>query len=172
MLGDVGYYRARDDDFRQRHPDLAPPAYYLAYGEKYAHRFTEETMAQLGPQGRAWLQQVFVVLQQSLEARRAQDPAAFDALERQPEAFQRMAYATHEAAYLEAGLARLSGPELVAIGLTPDLRDLLAPDGLEQAAAVMGPVLLEKGLHPEAALAAEAEELLRRARLELCPPSR
>jgi hypothetical protein len=161
----VGYYRARDDDFRQRHPGLQAPPYYLQYGEKYAHRFTEETLAAMGPHGRAWLQQVFVQLQQSLEDLRARDPAGFDRLEQDPAAFQRFAYATHRDAYLGAGLATLSTPELLAIGLTPDVKDLLAPEGLEQVAAVGLPVLVEKATHLPSALAIDGEELLRRLQL-------
>jgi len=54
MLGDVGYYRARADDFVKRHPGDQPPGYYLEYGEKYARLFTGETYMKLSPQGQAW----------------------------------------------------------------------------------------------------------------------
>jgi len=165
MLGDVGYYRARADDFSMRHPGQAPPDYYLAYGEKYAHRFTEQTLAELGPRGRAWVKDVFARLQQAMEEARAESPAAYDALEQDPSAFQRFAYRSHQRAYLDAGLARLSAQELLDIGLTPDVKDLLSPDGVGQAVAVAVPVLAEKAVHLPRAAQAEAEELLRRLRL-------
>ena len=43
-VGDVTYYRARNDDFIRRNPGRTPPDYYLEYGDKYAHRFTDDLL--------------------------------------------------------------------------------------------------------------------------------
>ncbi len=135
MVGSVSYYRSRHDDFVKRHPDLTPPPYYLAYGEKYAHAFTDGTLKRLSPEGRAWLQRTFEGLQGAIEERRRADPAAFDKLEQDPTAFKGFAYDTHPAAYLAGGLAELPASDLVEIATTPDLSDLVDGNGLIQVYA-------------------------------------
>jgi hypothetical protein len=165
MVGDVGYYRARADDFTKRHPGQAPPSYYLQYGEKYAHRFTDETSKQLSPQGRVWLEETFLKLQHAIEDLRTKDPAAFDRLERDPQAFQAFAYATHADAYLGAGLSKLSMQELVQIGLTPDVGDLANGAGLKQVVQVGVPVVADKLLHQPEAATTELLEAIRRGRM-------
>lgn len=144
MIGDVAYYRARYDDFVQRHPGQKPPAYYLEYGEKYAQRFTRETFGQLTPDGQKWLRRTFELLQARMEDLRANDPVAFEKLERDPEAFKHLAYETHSDAYLDAGLSRLPASDLAIIGLTPDARDLATPDGIKQGVITGAVVIQEK----------------------------
>ena len=130
--GDVDYYRQRHDDFVRRNPGVEPPDYYLNYGDKYANRFTNELRPNLSPRGQEWLDEARRNLQEAIENRRAEDPAAFAELERDPEAFRRFAYDTHPGAYRDAGLASLPPRDLAQIPVTPDRRDLLSADGIRQ----------------------------------------
>ena len=133
MFGDVGYYRARYDDFAQRHPGAKPPDYYLEYGEKYARRFTHETYKKLTPEGKQWLENTFQLLQQRMEHLRESDPVAFEKLERDPAAFRHFAFETHSGAYLDGGLNDVHTEDLWHILWAPDLADLGSRDGIEQA---------------------------------------
>lgn len=144
MIGDVGYYRARYDDFTQRHPGQKPPSYYLEYGEKYAQRFTRETATKLTPAGQRWLDRTFELLQSRMEFLRMTDLPAFEKLERDPEAFKQFAYDTHSDAYLDAGLSKLPASDLAIIGTTPDASDLLTPDGIKQGVVTGAAVLRDK----------------------------
>ncbi|MBK7758850.1 MAG: hypothetical protein IPI35_21135 [Deltaproteobacteria bacterium] len=75
-------------------------------------------------------------LQTAIEGRRDADPADFDRLEKNDSAFTSFAYGTHADAYWNAGLGDLSPFDLANIGLTPDVRDLVAFDGLTQVADI------------------------------------
>lgn len=135
------YYRARASDYAARHSQAgkrhAPPDYYLAYGDRYARRFTSELRPRLSPAGRTWLDATYWRLQALLEARRAADPRRFAALEEDPIAFRQFAFSTHAQAYVECGVASLPLPDLLRIACTPDLRDLLTVDALRQVFAVV-----------------------------------
>lgn len=144
-VGTLEYYRMRNEDFIRRNPGVEPPDYYMDYGDKYARRFTEELAPNLSPRGQEWLIDARRGLQERIEARRAEDPAAFAELERNPDAFRRFAYDTHPDAYLDAGLASLPPRDLVQIPLTPDREDLLSPDGIRQAIVAGGGVIGEWG---------------------------
>lgn len=136
--GDLGYYAARNGDFKTRYKEcgLRPPSYYLSYGKKYVDRFTLETSSRLTPEGQAWLGRARVNLQLAIENRRQADPADFDRLEKNDAAFTSFAYGTHADAYWNAGLGDLDVFDLANIGLTPDVRDLMAKDGLVQVADI------------------------------------
>jgi len=136
MVGGTDYYTARAEDFHRRHPDLPVPSYYLGYGDKYVHRFTEELAPKLSPAGQEWLAKARANLQMAFENRIKEDPAAFDRLEQNDEKFLEFAYASHPKAYLDAGMEKLPLKDLVRIGMTPDLRDLMTVNGLEQVADV------------------------------------
>lgn len=138
--GDLRYYHARHADFGGRYPgnNPAPPDYYLGYGNKYVSRFTHETAPRLSPEGRAWLGRARVNLQVAIENRRMQDPAAFDQLEKNNLAFRSFCFGTHADAYWSAGLGDLNLFDLAQVGLTPDVQDLLAWDGVTQAADIGG----------------------------------
>jgi len=111
------------------------------------------------------VKEAFVRLQQAIESVRVKDPAAFDRLERDPEAFRDFAFKTHADAYLKSGLSKLSAQELVDIGLTPSTKDLATPAGLSQIVDVAIPVVRDKLSATDNALITEAAELIRRARL-------
>lgn len=136
--GALTYYGARHGDFATRYADcgLTPPNYYLGYGEKYVKRFTETTAPMLTPEGQAWLGRARVNLQVAIENRRQADPLDFDRLEKNDSAFTSFAYGTHADAYWDAGLGDLDIFDLATIGTTPDMRDLLAYDGLTQVADI------------------------------------
>lgn len=136
VMGTTSYYRWRHDDFVKRNPGKTPPDYYLAYGEKYAVRFTAETYKKLSPEGKAWLTKALLNLQVAIEDKRRKDPAAFDKLEHNPKAFRDFCFETHSKAYLDAGLADLPYLDRLKIGWTPDAKDLFSKKGLSQAADV------------------------------------
>ena len=144
-VGTLEYYRQRNDDFIARNPDMEPPDYYMDYGDKYARRFTNELAPKLSERGQEWLIDARRGLQERIEAKRAEDPAAFAELERNPDAFRRFAYDTHPDAYLDAGLASLPPNDLIQIPLTPDRADLLSPDGIRQAVVAGGGVVADWG---------------------------
>lgn len=104
--GDIQYYRNRNNDFIRRYPQAppSPPDYYLDYGDKYAHRFTEQLRPKLSPCGQAWVDQTFRRLQEEIEARRDFNPQTFDHLERDNKNFREFAYRTHPQAYIDGGL--------------------------------------------------------------------
>ena len=132
--GQLSYYKERHDDFANfyKGTGVSAPNYYMGYGDKYVRRFTNETFERLSPEGQAWMERVRVGLQVAIEDERASDPAAFDRLERDDAAFTSFAYDTHPEAYWQAGLGELPVGDLANIGLTPDVKDLLAWDGLVQ----------------------------------------
>ncbi|MBC7545361.1 MAG: hypothetical protein H7338_21760 [Candidatus Sericytochromatia bacterium] len=141
LLGTVDYYRWRAADFTRRHPGQPVPAYYLGYGDKYAHRFSEKLAPQLSPDGQKWLTATRLQLQQAIEHKLQADPTAFARLEQADRAFTRFAYRTHPQAYLNAGITDLHGCDLLAIVKTPDLRDLISVRGIAQMAKVGGAML-------------------------------
>lgn len=143
-LGGTDYYRLRAEDFARRHPDLPVPTYYLGYGDKYVNRFTDELYPKLSPKGQEWLVKARLNLQVAFEERLKQDPAAFDALERDDAALSKFAYETHPKAYLDAGLDELPLKDLVQIGLTPDVGDLFSRNGIEQVADTAAALAAEK----------------------------
>ena len=136
--GNLDYYKQRYEDFKIRNPGLKPPDYYLDYGDKYAQRFSKETMDNLSPEGKEWLIQTRINLQQAIENKVSADPKGFEELERNPDKFRDFAYDTHADAYWNAGLKDLPLKDLVQIGLTPDFSDLLTPSGVDQVFDILG----------------------------------
>ncbi len=137
----IDYYTARARDFEARHttaPHLAPPNYYLAYGDKYVRRFTDRLRPRLSPAGQGWLDLTSFLLQWQIEERRKTNPAEFIRLEENPVAFKQFAYSTHAEAYIRAGIAHLSPKEWCLIALTPDLGDILCLEGIRQVVKVAG----------------------------------
>ncbi len=136
--GSLDYYSKRHMDFGTRYAAerLTPPVYYLGYGFKYVERFTSSTSPQLSAEGQAWLVRARVNLQAAIENRRAAGDEAFDALEKNDSAFTAFAYGTHADAYWNAGLGDLNLFDLAVIGTTPDVRDLIAKEGLLQVADI------------------------------------
>ena len=134
-VGDLNYYRDRNDDFIRRNPGRSPPDYYLGYGDKYAQRFTTDLRSKLSAAGQVWDSKALTLLQRAMEQRRTGDPAAFAALELDGTQFRSFAFGTHPAAYIGAGLATLDPQDVLLIVDTPDVKDLLTDDGIKQIVA-------------------------------------
>jgi hypothetical protein len=134
----MDYYRQRYDDFVRRNPGQTPPDYYLNYGQKYLEKFASLGPKDLSPAGLEWRDKTLKALQEAIEMKRAEDPAAFAQLERDPAAFKKFAYDSHPDAYVQSGLFNLPAQDLVKIATTPELRDLLGKDGIRQTIDVIG----------------------------------
>ena len=137
-IGDVSYYKQRNDDFVKRYAGygFTPPDYYLEYGDKYCNRFTDEMTPKLSDEGKIWLEKARVNLQVAIEERREQDPVLFDSVEKDSMQFRTFAYDTHPQAYWDAGLGNLGILDLIMIGLTPDVGDLVPWEGISQVADI------------------------------------
>ncbi len=145
----IDYYAARARDFEARHrtaPHLTPPDYYLAYGDKYVRRFTDQLRPKLSPAGQNWLDLTSFLLQWQIEEWRKANPAGFIRLEEDPAAFKRFAYSTHAKAYIRAGIAYLSLKEWCLIALTPDLGDILCLAGIRQVVKVASHIAAVYGM--------------------------
>jgi uncharacterized protein YqjF (DUF2071 family) len=165
QIGQLGYYRSRHDDFIDRCPGLLPPPYYLEYGQKYCERF-HLLRGRLSPVGQGWIQRTLQILQRRIEDRRALDPGAFSLLEHDGAGFRRFAYGTHPEAYIEGGLALLPPEDVLLVMQTPDARDLLNHDGIEQIVRTALNVVLTNGPVHNIAFVLEAAEELQEHLLE------
>ncbi len=144
-VGTVDYYFNRNQDFVRRHPSPppSPPDYYLNYGNKYAHRFTEVLKPKLSDAGKKWVDRTFLLLQNAIEDRRIDLGPKFDAFEQQNDAFRGFAYGTHPDSYLRGGLHELPPSDLFKIATTPDAGDILNYDGIKQI------IIVGLGIVPE-----------------------
>jgi hypothetical protein len=136
--GTKDYYRQRRDDFVRRNPGMTPPAYYMEYGQKYLDRFSSLGPKDLTPKGLEWRDKTLKALQDSIEMKRMEDPVAFAQLERDPAAFKKFCYDSHPDAYVQSGLYKLPAQDMLKIGTTPDLKDLLTKDGVRQVLVALG----------------------------------
>ncbi len=118
---DAVYYLARINDFKRRHPEKPVPAYYQ-FVYKNARRFTDETYFRLSPQGKKWIREVFVELQQKLEDARMNNPQTFAKWE-QDGTLMELGYYSHVPAYMRTGFTRLPFGDLLQILTTPDVSD-------------------------------------------------
>jgi hypothetical protein len=142
-VGTATYYQDRQADFKRRHPDLAAPDYYMAYGDKYYRRFTTELRPKLSAQGKLWVDRASLLFQERIEARVGDTVAEkleFDRLEKDGSAFREFAFGTHCGTYIEAGVADLPESDLWEIYWTPDLADMVSPEGREQLMCVASKV--------------------------------
>jgi hypothetical protein len=71
-----------------------------------------------------------------MENRRDQNPFAFANLELDDDAFREFAYGTHADAYVDAGLCDLPITDMVTIGTSPDMMDVLTLGGVTEIALV------------------------------------
>ena len=129
--GTDDYYRRRSDDFTRRHPDRQQPSYYLEYGDKCLHQF-RAVGPELSDSGRHWLESTLRLLQEAIEERLEHDAAEFEQLELDDQGFQRFAFSTHARAYIEGGFFTLPADDLWRILRTPDITDVVSPDGIAE----------------------------------------
>lgn len=125
------YYRQRGADFVRRHPDQQQPSYYLEYGDKCLHQF-RAVRPDLSSAGQEWLESTLQLLQEAIEDRLRDDPAGFDQLELDDQGFQDFAFSTHAQAYIAGGVFTLPAEDLWRILKTPDMTDVVSPDGITE----------------------------------------
>ena len=140
LIGTTGYYKFRDNDFNIRQslmdkwytlqPDA--PDYYMDYGDKYVNRFSKDLYPKLSNSGKAWLDGALVNLQTAIEEKLESDPS----IEMDNGKFRKFAFDSHVEAYETAGLFGLPVKDLILIGTTPNISDLLSKNGLKQVMQV------------------------------------
>lgn len=135
--GTETYYRDRVADFVRRHPDAQHPSYYLDFGDKCLHQFLA-TKPELSGDGQRWLDTTLRLLQDAIEAKLGEDPAVFDRLELDDDAFHEFAFSTHGDVYIEAGIFTLPADDLWRILRTPDMTDVVSPDGIAEILELLG----------------------------------
>ena len=141
ILGSTEYYQWRDNDFNVRQELMddilswqpSSPDYYLDYGDKYIQRFTNELNPKLSSAGQEWLDEARLNLQLAIEEKLETDPQ----IELDNKNFTSFAFDSHVPAYENAGLFKLPVTDLILIGTTPDMADLLSSDGIRQAQQVI-----------------------------------
>lgn len=136
VLGTDKYYKWRNNDFNVRHgimdkwytdqPD--PPDYYMGYGNKYVHRFSTELRPKLSSSGQVWLDNALVSLQNAIEIELKVNPS----IELNNTKFSKFAFDSHVPSYENSGLFDLPISDLILIGGTPDITDLLSKNGRKQ----------------------------------------
>ena len=131
ILGTTSYYRFRYNDFNERYANtgITAPDYYMEYGDKYVHRFLEETFDIVSTPGKIWVRKVLLQLQLAIEDKLVENPD----IESESKDFKSFAFKSHVPIYKKAGFLELSVLDKVKIVLTPDLKDLLSPEGVQQA---------------------------------------
>lgn len=129
ILGGVSYYQKRKGDFTDRTDGKkTPPDYYLSYGDKYVHKFKEETRKKLSEKGKKWLDKTLLLLQEYIERILKSSPNS----ELNSTDFRKKCFDSHPDAYINAGLFNLGPEDLYQIAMTPEWRDILTPDGMAQ----------------------------------------
>ncbi len=132
-VGTPYYYMYRYADFVTRNPNgPRPPDYYMNYGNKYMYRFVMQTRGTLSDEGKQWLDRTLKNLQQGIEDKLTSVYEYDYNIEQNSKNFTNFAFRTHANAYIDAGLFELSILDKVKIALTPDPKDLLSPEGMNQ----------------------------------------
>lgn len=127
ILGSVDYYKFRHEDFIRRFPDKEPPAYYMAYGDKYVRKFTEELFEKLSDEGKAWMEETKLKLQLEIEQKLQEVPE----LELDDEAFKDFAFKSHTRVYEETHAMQLCLADKTSIVACMDVKDLFGELGLQ-----------------------------------------
>lgn len=127
ILGSVEYYKFRHEDFIRRFPDKEPPAYYMMYGDKYVRKFTEELFDKLTEEGKVWMEDTKLKLQQAIENKLMQAPE----IELDEEAFRDFAFKSHTEVYEETHAMELCLADKAAIVGCMDIKDLFGELGLQ-----------------------------------------
>jgi len=127
ILGSVDYYKFRHEDFIRRFPGKEPPVYYMMYGDKYVRKFTEELFEKLTEEGKAWMEETKLKLQQAIEHKLRQAPE----IELDAEAFKDFAFKSHTEVYEETHAMDLCLADKTAIVSCMDIKDLFGELGLQ-----------------------------------------
>lgn len=102
--------------------------YLLGYGSKYSDRFYNQTRPRMSARGKMWIDDVLVCLQRDLRDSIDAHSSCDDIYE--------LAYDSHPACYLDAGVCKLPVFDLLSVLWTIDLRDYLSLDFARQFARV------------------------------------
>src|SRR5690606_13798714 len=94
--------------------------------------------------GQEWLGKALINLQTAIEVKLQVSPS----IEIENRAFQKFAFDSHVTSYENAGLFNLPISDLVKIGTTPDVSDLLSPNGLGQVRQVASDYVGHAREHP------------------------
>ncbi|MBA2320100.1 MAG: hypothetical protein H0V89_02995 [Deltaproteobacteria bacterium] len=139
-------FRVADHERRGGSPDDLTTAYYLSYGKKYGHRFSEERYPHFTPAGKHWCEAVRVYLHLALEMELLKSPEEYARLELENRGLglRTLAFDTHSDAYVAAGVSSLPAADLAIIFSTPDLQDLVSPTGIWQALETAPSVVKEE----------------------------
>jgi hypothetical protein len=140
VVGTDKYYKWRNNDFNVRQGLMdkwhtwqpSPPDYYMDYGDKYVKRFSKDLRPKLSTSGQGWLDRALVNLQTAIEMELRVNPK----IELSNSGFKKFAFNSHVSAYEDAGLFNLPISDLLQIGTTPDMSDMLSPNGLRQVKQV------------------------------------
>ncbi|MDI5984386.1 hypothetical protein QLQ85_06270 [Halomonas sp. M4R5S39] len=146
---------SRHANFMMRHIGCGhqPPEYYVSYGYYYCSTYGERLRPRLELQGKAWLDQARRLLQVNIELglkdnmkgdeihvvcrrypnRSVEMTVTEQELEIDNATFKTFAFNTHVPAYLDAGLADLSIPDLMRIGGQPNVEEWLDRETWRQA---------------------------------------
>lgn len=146
---------SRHANFMMRHIGCGhtPPPYYISYGYYYCSRYGKYLAPRLSAQGQEWLENGRRLLQINMEdglqqnmdgddifipcKRYPDQDVEFDSLQHTLELShdkcKEFAFKTHVPAYLDAGLADLSGRDLRLIGTQPNIEEWGDGDTWSQA---------------------------------------
>lgn len=127
LLGSVDYYQFRHDDFAKRFPGQAPPAYYMEYGDKYVRKFTDELYEKLSEEGKLWMKNTKLKLQQEIEQKLSEEPE----IELDEEAFKEFAFGSHARVYEETHAMQLCLDDKTSLVACMDVKDLFGELGLQ-----------------------------------------
>jgi hypothetical protein len=127
VLGSVEYYKFRHDDFIRRFPEKDAPAYYMMYGDKYVRKFTDELYEKLSEEGKLWMEETKLKLQQEIEKKLLAEPA----IELDEEAFKEFAFQSHAKVYEETHAMELCLSDKTSIIGCMDVKDLFVELGLQ-----------------------------------------
>ncbi|WP_181423401.1 hypothetical protein [Halomonas heilongjiangensis] len=146
---------SRHANFMMRHIGCGhqPPEYYVSYGYYYCSTYGERLRPRLNPQGQDWLDEARYLLQRNIDLglkdnmkgdeihvvcrrypnRSVEMTVPKQELEIDNATFKTFAFNTHVPAYLDAGLADLSIPDLMRIGGQPNVEEWLDRETWRQA---------------------------------------
>ncbi len=119
--------------FVRRHPDKEPPSYYLEYGDKYAHVFSDEVRGKLSDKGKQWVDDTRRILQEKMEEGIAS--GKMDELD--PEKFEEIAFDMHSDAYEEAGISELPYEDLRHVVSAVKSKDMFTRKAIVESAEMV-----------------------------------
>ncbi len=112
--GSCDYYPCRD---AERDVSCGEEGYFLGFGHKYCERFTQVTFDRLSTDGKRWLDETRVCLQETVDEIAADTDLDCDEV-------QQRAIDAHPPCYLDSGVCDLPLTDQAKIATTVDVRDV------------------------------------------------